>query len=182
MRIETREIIGKKINWILRCAEVKDALELSNLRVKIDSETENLAREVGEAVMDEGAFADLITNDLVSEGNLFIVSEVEGLIVGFARCIRLELKRFSHQADFGICILQAYCGFGIGNQLLKSTIEWADHNNIEKISLNVMEDNEGAINLYKRHGFHQEGLLIKDRKHKDGNYHNTVLMGRFHSS
>lgn len=49
---------------------------------------------------------------------------------------------------------------------------------IEKISLNVIEGNLGAIHLYKRHGFVQEGLLIKDRKHKDGSYHNTVLMGR----
>nr|WP_250857786.1 hypothetical protein [Oceanirhabdus seepicola] len=35
-----------------------------------------------------------------------------------------------------------------------------------------------AIQLYKKYGFVEEGLLIKDRIHKDGNYYNTVIMGR----
>lgn len=49
---------------------------------------------------------------------------------------------------------------------------------IEKISLTVVQTNTKAIQLYKRYGFVEEGLLIKDRIHKDGNYYNTVIMGR----
>jgi RimJ/RimL family protein N-acetyltransferase len=49
---------------------------------------------------------------------------------------------------------------------------------IEKISLTVVQTNIRAIQLYKRYGFLEEGLLIKDRIHRDGNYYNTVVMGR----
>lgn len=47
-----------------------------------------------------------------------------------------------------------------------------------KISLTVVQTNTKAIQLYKRYGFVEEGLLIKDRIHKDGSYYNTVMMGR----
>jgi len=36
-----------------------------------------------------------------------------------------------------------------------------------------------AIQLYQKYGFVEEGMLTKDRKHKDGSYDNTVIMGRF---
>lgn len=55
---------------------------------------------------------------------------------------------------------------------------WADVVGIEKISLTVVQTNTRAIQLYKKYGFVEEGLLIKDRIHKDGNYYNTVMMGR----
>jgi len=55
---------------------------------------------------------------------------------------------------------------------------WADTVGIEKISLTVVQINTKAIQLYKRYGFVEEGLLIKDRIHEDGNYYNTVIMGR----
>ncbi len=42
----------------------------------------------------------------------------------------------------------------------------------------MVQTNIKAIQLYKRYGFVEEGLLINDRIHKDGNYYNTVVMGR----
>jgi len=69
------------------------------------------------------------------------------------------------------------------NKLLKNWVLfnlsiWADTVGIEKISLTVVQINTKAIQLYKRYGFVEEGLLIKDRIHEDGNYYNTVIMGR----
>lgn len=178
MQLESEKVNTKGLNWLLRSAWESDARSLSALRVLIDAETENLAREPGEALLSEEEFKQMIKADIQAEKNIFLVVEVEGQLVGFARCVQLPLKRFNHQCDFGICILKDYCGYGIGNELLKTIVSWSETNGIEKISLNVIEDNLGAIHLYKRHGFVEEGLLIKDRKHNDGSYHNTVLMGR----
>lgn len=50
---------------------------------------------------------------------------------------------------------------------------------VKKITLTVVGSNEKAIQMYKQFGFTIEGLLINDRIHKDGRYHNTVIMGRF---
>ncbi|MCS4448898.1 GNAT family N-acetyltransferase [Clostridium botulinum] len=66
----------------------------------------------------------------------------------------------------------------MGRVLLENILIWADTVGIEKISLTVVQTNTKAIQLYKRYGFVEEGLLIKDRIHKDGSYYNTVMMGR----
>ena len=178
MHIAPKVIEGKHFKWTQRCPETGDAEALSKLRVLIDSETENMDREPGEGVLCEADFQDLIQEDLKTEGHLFLIAQVENEIVGYARCVRKKLKRFRHQAEFGICLKQAYCGCGIGNHLLKSIIEWSEKNEIEKISLYVIETNLRAIHLYKKYDFIQEGLLINDRKHRDGKYYNTIIMGR----
>ncbi|GKX28669.1 acetyltransferase [Vallitalea longa] len=178
MIIENKEIEGKEIKWILRCPTKEDAYELSKLRVQIDGETENLDRELGEALLTPEGFEKIIYDDLMRERNIFLVAEVEGRIVGFSRCVGNELSRFRHKAEFGICIMKKYWGYGIGKVLLENIIMWTDTVGIEKISLNVVQTNTKAIQLYKRFGFVEEGILLNDRIHKDGNYYNTVVMGR----
>ncbi|MBZ9621443.1 GNAT family N-acetyltransferase [Clostridium sp. FP2] len=178
MIIENKRIESKNLTWILRCPIKFDAIELSKLRIKIDGETENLDRESGEGLLTPEDFEKLIYEDSIANKNIFLVAEVEGKIVGFTRCEGSKLSRFIHKAEFGICILKEYWGYGIGKVLIENTLIWADNVGIEKISLTVVEINTKAIQLYKRYGFVQEGLLIKDRIHKDGKYYNSVIMGR----
>ena len=179
MVIESRKIEGKNLTWILRCPTKDDALELSKVRAQIDGETENLDREVGEGLLTQKDFENLIYKDSIAHRNLLLVAEVNSKIVGFTRCESNVLSRFRHKAEFGICIMKEYWGYGIGRILLENILLWADAAGIEKISLNVIEVNTKAIQLYKQYGFIEEGLLRKDRIHKDGNYYNTVIMGRF---
>lgn len=89
------------------------------------------------------------------------------------------MKRFSHKIEFGVCVLKEFWGYGIGKNLLKESISWADSNGIKKITLNVLETNEKAIKLYQKLGFEIEGILKKDKILSDGNYYNTMIMGRF---
>ena len=178
MIIENKVIQGKDLTWLLRCPAKYDALQLSKLRVTIDGETENLDREPGEGLLREEDFEKLIYEDSMADNHLFLIAEVAGQIVGFARCEGSKLSRFRHKAEFGICILQKYWGYGIGKVLLETILLWADTTKIKKISLTVVQTNTIAIQLYKRYGFVEEGLLIKDRIHKAGNYYNTMIMGR----
>lgn len=163
-------------------AKEDDAKNLSEVRLQIDSETENMDREKGEAYIDEVGFRQLIKEDTESEHNLFLVCESNGSIVGFSRCEGNQLKRMSHKVEFGVCVLKDFWGYGIGTNFLKETIRWADTNNIKKITLNVLETNEKAIMLYKKYGFKEEGLLKMDKLLSDGNYYNTVIMGRFNNN
>lgn len=179
MVIENKRIEGKSLTWILRCPTKYDAIELSKLRVKIDGETENLDRESGEGLLTPEDFENLIYEDSIAEKTMFLVAEAEGKIVGFTRCVGSKLSRFRHKAEFGICILKEFWGHGIGKVLLENILMWAETVKIEKISLTVIQTNTKAIQLYKRYGFVEEGLLVKDRIHKDGNYYNTVIMGRY---
>jgi len=179
MLINNKLIQHKRLSWVLRCANKEDAAQMSKLRLKIDGETENLDRESGEGFLSKEDFQRIISEDSIAERNIFLVSEVEGKIVGFARIQGNTLSRFRHKAEFGICILKDYWGYGIGQVLLENILMWADSAGIKKISLTVIETNVKAIELYRRYDFVEEGLLINDRIHKDGKYYNTVIMGRF---
>lgn len=178
MIIETKEFKSRDISYTIRSASQRDAKQLSELRVQIDGETENLDREQGEAFIDVAGFEKLIQEDTLSVNNLFLVAEIDGSIVGFSRCEGNNLKRLAHKVEFGVCVLKEYWGLNIGTHFLKESIAWADTNEIKKISLSVLHTNEKAIALYKKYGFEVEGILKNDKMLKDGNYYHTVVMGR----
>jgi RimJ/RimL family protein N-acetyltransferase len=179
MRANPKEFYIHNVRYIVRSAIEKDAKNLSEIRLQIDGETENLDREKGEAYIDESGFKRIIKDDTESFNNLFLVAEVNERIVGFSRCEGNKLKRTFHKVEFGVCVLKEYWGYGIGKNLLKESIHWADSNGIKKIILNVLESNEKAIMLYEKYGFEVEGIFKNDKILSDGNYYNTVLMGRF---
>lgn len=90
-----------------------------------------------------------------------------------------RLNPFFHKVEFGVCVAKEFWGYGIGKKLLELSIDWADTIGIEKMTLNVVGTNDKAMEIYKRMGFEIEGTLKNDRRHADGRYYDTVMMGRF---
>lgn len=178
MIVNLKEYEVRNLHYKIRSAQIEDAEALSELRLQIDGESENLDRVKGEAYIDGESFKSIIKSDSESLNKIFLVAEVNGTLVGFSRCEGNELKRSSHKVEFGVGVLKDYWGYGIGKNLLKASVNWADANNIKKITLNVLETNEKAIALYEKNGFKIEGVLQKDKLLSDGNYYNTLLMGR----
>lgn len=179
MKVNQREFSVNGVCYTIRPAMNKDAKNLSEVRLQIDGETQNLDREKGEAYIDTPSFEKLIKTDTEHQRNHFLVAVINDEIVGFSRCEGNPLQRFAHKVEFGVCVLKDYWGFGIGTELLKESIDWADSNGIHKITLHVLEENDKAINLYKKFGFKTEGILENDKILSDGQYYNTAVMGRF---
>ncbi|WP_078420256.1 GNAT family N-acetyltransferase [Bacillus cereus] len=178
MIIKGQEFHINGLTYTIRSAAETDAEQLSKIRVQIDGETENMDREAGEGFIDKRGFQNIIKTDSEESKNLFLVAEVHDRIVGFSRCEGSNLKRLSHKVEFGICILKEFWGYRMGKSLLQQSIHWADENEIKRISLQVLETNEKAIQLYKELGFEVEGILKNDKRLSDGKYYNTVVMGR----
>ncbi|CDQ20038.1 hypothetical protein BN982_02350 [Halobacillus karajensis] len=122
MIVDSKEFDVGNLYYIVRSAELKDAKALSKVRLQIDGETENLDRVQGEAYIDEETFKDIIKNDSESHNNLFLVAQINGVIVGFSRCEGNTLKRTSHKVEFGVGVLKAYWGYGIGKNFLVESI------------------------------------------------------------
>lgn len=179
MIIESKHFEVKGLCYTVRSANLDDAAQLSEVRLQIDGETENMDRERGEAFIDPAGFRELIRTDAERPRNLFLVAEFQGRVVGFSRCEGVYLKRFSHKAEFGVCVLQEFWGYGIGNNLLRESLAWTDSIGVRKVTLNVLETNEKAIALYKKLGFETEGVLKNDKLLSDGKFYNTVVMGRW---
>jgi RimJ/RimL family protein N-acetyltransferase len=178
MRISSKEYFINNKYYVIRSAMEEDAKQLSEVRLQIDGETENLDREQGEAYIDASGFKQIIIDDNERTNNLFLVAEADGKIIEFSRCVGNDLKRISHKVEFGICVLKEYWGYGVGKNFLKEIIQWADSNGIKKINLAVLETNDKAIKLYKKYGFEIEGVLRNDKILSDGKFYNTILMGR----
>ncbi|MBD5796745.1 GNAT family N-acetyltransferase, partial [Bacillus pseudomycoides] len=176
MIINKQEFYVNGINYTVRSAMDKDANDLSKLRLQIDGETENLDREKGEGFIDTTGFEEIIKTDTGSPRNLFLVAVVNDRIVGFSRCEGVYLKRFSHKVEFGVCVLKEFWGYGIGKNLLKESISWANANDIKKMTLNVLETNDKAIKLYEKLGFEIEGILKNDKRLADDKYYNLSLI------
>ena len=178
MRVKRQDYYVKNLRYTIRSANETDAKNLSEARLQTDGETENLDRERGEAYIDELGFKQIVKEDTESTYNLFLVAEVNKRIIGFSRCAGNNLKRTSHKVEFGVCVLKEFWGYGIGQNLLKESIYWADSTEIKKMNLSVLETNEKAIKLYEKYGFVIEGTLKHDKLLSDGKYYNTILMGR----
>jgi ribosomal protein S18 acetylase RimI-like enzyme len=178
MIVKGREYTVPGLRYNIRSAKPEDAKALSDVRLQIDGETENMDREKGEAYIDEGGFKKIIQADSDSPTNLFLVAATNGRIAGFSRCEGNNLKRTSHRVEFGVGVLKEFWGHGIGKNLLHESIHWADNHYIRKITLSVLETNENAVKLYEKLGFEVEGILKDDKRLSDGNYYHTIMMGR----
>lgn len=95
----------------------------------------------------------------LGEGDMVIVAELEGAIVGLAGLHRHKGRR-QHAADLGMSVHDDYRRRGIGRALLNALIEAADRwHGISRLELTVFTDNEAAIGLYRQAGFVTEGVL-----------------------
>ncbi len=60
---------------------------------------------------------------------------------------------FDEAELFQICVTESFKRHGIGSKLLGKMIEYCEENDVNRIFLEVREDNESAIALYKKFGF-----------------------------
>ncbi|WP_078548188.1 GNAT family N-acetyltransferase [Litchfieldia alkalitelluris] len=114
------------------------------------------------------------------EGNLLLVAEVDGRIIGTLDFELCSKKRISHIGYLSISIQEEYCNSGIGRKLMEELINFAKkHPKIEKVCLEVFSHNERAIHFYKKLGFKEEGRKIKFVKFDDGVYSDEIEMYLF---
>ncbi len=114
--------------------------------------------------------------DIKSGKGVMILVEADGRIKGNCTVSRLVWKS-SHMADAGIALSKDVRGRGIGEALMKETIELARKrmSGLEIIQLKAFAYNDRALELYKKLGFVVVGRV--PRANKEGNqYYDDVLM------
>lgn len=162
-----------KNGTLIRTAKIEDAEEILLLAKKVMGEVEFFekdSKEFNSTVEDEEKFLEKTT--------LVLVAEINGKIVGVSTLQRGNANRTSHIGTFGITILKQYSGMKIGTSLMNEVLKWSKENNIEKIELEVFNDNIPAIGLYKKFGFIIEGVKNKKIKIRD-KYKDVLILGKF---
>lgn len=113
-------------------------------------------------------------------GQLLLLAEVNGTIIGNVTFEVGAFRRTSHRGNLGISVAKQWRERGVGTALLASLLEWATESpDIEKVCLDVFATNATAIGLYRKFGFIEEGRRIKDIKRGSDDYVDTVMMYKF---
>jgi len=104
-------------------------------------------------------------------GTLVAVAGAE--IVGF---LHVEPTRHGF-GEVGMAIAREWRGCGVGSALLAAAIEWARERGLHKLSLGVFPHNAGAIALYRKFGFVEEGRRVKHYRRASGELWDALEMG-----
>lgn len=113
-------------------------------------------------------------------GDLVLVAEISGSVVGLLFFESGPRKRQAHRGSLHMSVEKTWRGKGVGEGLLKTLMEWAKENPlIEKVGLSVLSPNTRAIGLYKKLGFIEEGRRPREIKMGPGEYVDEILMFRF---
>ena len=158
MKYEKNVILPSSINLVLRNARAAEGKEVLDIFNQAHEETDFLLTYADEGTFTVEQEAEYLKDKEESSNEIEIVAVIDGKIVGTAGIESCGNKcKVRHRAEFGISIVQEYCGLGIGRRLTEACIECAKNAGYEQIELQVVADNERAIALYKRVGFVEFG-------------------------
>ncbi len=126
-------------------------------------------------MMEEQSF-EPIFNDLLQQ-NVLYKYVADDVPVGMCKLIQLKHRNSHIQYLGGLAIDPAHAGKNYGLKLMQEIIAYAKEQNVLRIELSVSVENIRAINLYKKAGFNQEGILRKyTYLKKENRYIDEVLM------
>lgn len=160
----------------IRKVNIEDSESYLGMLNQLDNETKYMMYEPGERKTSIDEMRVSIGN-IVEANKLLLTVEDEGKLIGFLSANRGFANRIKHSAYIVIGILKEYRGKKIGTKLFEELFQWAASNQITRLELTVMTNNENAIKLYKKMGFKVEGLKEKSLM-VDGNYIDEYYMAK----
>ena len=109
-------------------------------------------------------------------GNPQLVADDGGRLAGWCDVRRETIPVYAHCGHLGMGLLPEYRGRGIGERLLRASIDAARGAGFERIELSVYARNTRAVALYRKVGFAHEGTRVRGKK-LDGEYDDVHMMG-----
>jgi len=115
-----------------------------------------------------------------TSAELFLVAELNGMVVGNAGVHPVSHVRRRHAAGIGMAVAKSAQRQGVGSALMAALIDWSDRwAQILRLELTVFTDNGAAIALYRSHGFVDEGVH-RAFALREGVYVDVLSMARLH--
>ncbi len=158
-------------------AEPQDAEAFVHYFLQLHRETDYLCAGPEEAEHDPQKVALRLEAAKSSQTDVTLCTFVDGELVGSASVNLLRNRRkMLHRAGFGIGVLAAYQGLGIGDALTEQCILCAKQAGFVQLELEVVAENEKALQLYQRHSFIVYGRNPLGFRCGDGRWQELVLM------
>ena len=106
---------------------------------------------------------------------VYAIETLDGLYLGNVGLHRISWE--DRRATFGIFIGEkAYWGKGYGTDATRAIVRFAfEQMNLNRIDLQVLDDNERGIRCYEKIGFVREGVQ-RQYRYREGRYVDMVMM------
>ncbi|MDM5188198.1 GNAT family protein [Bacillus sp. DX4.1] len=165
---------GKEV--FIREVSKEDAKRMIDFYNIVGGETDFLSFGENEFSMGLTDYESFLASTRAESHSIILLATIDDEIVSIASITSNGKARTKHVGTLGIVIEEKHCGFGLGKILMNELIEWAQANGTtKKITLVTREDNTRAIELYKKVGFEEEGLLKEDT-YINGIFYSTLIM------
>ena len=109
---------------------------------------------------------------------VWLVAEVGGAYAGMLDVRRSLRSAERHRVEFGITVVAAYRGVGVGRALMETMEAWAEEFGVTKLLLHVFASNERAQALYRSMGYEEEGRLRRYVRFADGEEIDNIVMAK----
>lgn len=151
-----RQAESKDAEKLLRC--VKHYIPKSEFIPKLEEEMTRNPKETEE----------WIRSFLGTNNSLLLVAEFEDEIVGNIDLTGSKRQIMRHTAVIGMGMLPEFQNSGLGTSLLSTAIDWSKKNAVlELLWLQVYTENVLGLNLYKKMGFEENGIIKNFFKSQD---------------
>lgn len=162
---------------ILSSAAPEDAAQLLDCFRRTHGETEYLSSYEDETALTEADERAFILRQNAAPCAAEICAFVDGRMVGTAGFEPLRTyDKMRHRAEFGISVLRAYWGLGIGYALTEACIECARKADLKQLELEVVSENTRAVALYEKCGFIPYGRNPRAFLTRSGKWQENLLM------
>ena len=150
---------------MIRLAQQEDAERLLEIQQDILKEQRYLITTIHEFYQTVEGLKSWIRLKLENKREMILVAEEDGSVVGWLVLQSQNRERLAHIGIVSMMVEKVYRCRGIGTALLGELLLWAEENPfIEKVSGSALSTNNGAIALYKKLGFSEEGQKIDEVK------------------
>lgn len=160
----------------IRKAEVNDGRRMLEMLLALDKETKYMLLEEGERSTEIGNTQRAIA-DIISDGGVQFIAEEKDEFIGFLTAKRGLSRKVKHTAYIVVGLRDGYRGKGIGTSLISKLDKWSKENDITRLELTVICENEDAKRFYENNGFQVEGIK-RNSIFMDGKYYDEYYMSK----
>lgn len=152
--------MSEEIDIVIREALPSDAAEVIRFLEKTAVETDflSMGSEGVQLTLEE---EELHLERIVEAENVCLLVALLGKkVIAAASLTGNQEPKLCHIAELGVSVERDYWGFGLGTNLVTELIEWAiETERVRRIELTVQARNQRAIDLYRKVGFVEEGVM-----------------------
>jgi RimJ/RimL family protein N-acetyltransferase len=158
---------------LLRMPAYRDKDLLLAMRNDLDSQSLLMSRAKPNTLDKVDAWLNKRLSD--EHGIFFIIADLESdRCVGFVQLVNIDF--ISQRGDLGISIDREQQGIGYGKDALSLLESYARKIfNLRKVNLQVLSNNQKAINFYRKVGYRDVGIL-QEHFYINNEFHDVLLM------